>query len=321
MTKTEIQWTDVVWNVVRGCSRKSTGCENCYAERQAHRFAGPGMPYEGLVKIRDGGPAWTGEVRFVHDKLVEPLRWRKPRRVFVNSMSDLFHEKVAFEDIAATFAVMAACRQHTFQILTKRPERAAEFHTWLTNGAGSRGRVWQSLFVHLRGTGAVPESRIDGRMVSPCPWPLPNVWLGTSAEDQATWDARVPQLLRVPAGLHWVSMEPLLEHVDPMLDRQTKDGSHVEWVVVGGESGPKSRPCQGTWIRNVVNQAYAARIPCFVKQLGAHYIDPENGIAGVQTKLPDPSVVRVRVLGHRSGGEPSEWPERMRVREYPEEKA
>ena len=212
MAETSIEWAGKVWNPLRGCSRKSSGCEKCYAERVAHRFSGPGQPYEGLTRLTKKGPVWTGEVRTVPENLSEPLRWRKPAKIFVNSMSDLFHEDVPFEFIAAVFGVMAAAREHTFQVLTKRPERMPLFFEWLT-GEGALGYTWQTLYGYARAAG-VPKKLLRGRMGSPWPWPLPNVWLGTSCEDQATADARIPELLRCPAAVRWVSAEPLLGPID-----------------------------------------------------------------------------------------------------------
>lgn len=168
----KIEWTDVVWNPVRGCTRVSEGCRNCYAERQASRFSGPGQPYEGLA--RRSPARWTGEVRFVDEVLRRPLSWRKPRRVFVNSMSDLFHDKVTDAQIRSVFEVMAAAPQHAFQVLTKRPQRMV---SWLHG--------------------------LDGTISS-------NVWLGVSVEDQQTADERVPLLKRAPCAVRWVSAEPLL---------------------------------------------------------------------------------------------------------------
>lgn len=131
MAKTDIQWATHVWNCVRGCSRVSAGCGDatgggCYAERQAHRFSGTGLPYEGLTRLTKDGPRWIGEVRFIPEKLADPLHWRKPARIFVNSMSDLFHDGISVTQIAQIFAVMAACPQHTFMVLTKRPKRMHE---------------------------------------------------------------------------------------------------------------------------------------------------------------------------------------------------
>ena len=134
-TATSIEWTDETWNPIRGCSIVSKGCTNCYAMKQAHRFSGRGGPYEGLTTLTNGGPVWTGKVRLVPELLEAPLHWRKPRRVFVNSMSDLFHESVPDEFIDQVFAVMALASQHTFQILTKRPER---MRAWCAEASAAR---------------------------------------------------------------------------------------------------------------------------------------------------------------------------------------
>lgn len=197
-TTTEISWTDRTWNPIRGCSRVSEGCRFCYAEGVAYRFSGPGQPYEGLARKVNGRAAWTGKVRLVESALTEPLSWRKPARIFVNSMSDLFHEHVSDEFIAAVFGVMAAAPQHTFQVLTKRAERMRE--------------VVSALSVEL-----VRECtlKLTGRMIRG-DWmlPLPNVWLGVSCEDQQRADERIPLLLQTPAVVRFVSCEPLLGPID-----------------------------------------------------------------------------------------------------------
>lgn len=174
--KSAIEWTEATWNPTVGCSRISSGCQNCYAEVTAHRGLAP--QHRGLTKMVNGHPTWTGEIRFVESALHHPLRWRRPRRVFVNSMSDLFHDGVEDTWIEQIFQVMARAPQHTFQILTKRPERMLE---WVT-----RAR----------------------------PVPLPNVWLGVSVEDQETGGRRIPRLLQTPAAVQWVSYEPALGPVD-----------------------------------------------------------------------------------------------------------
>ncbi len=171
--KNGIVWTDETWNPLRGCSRVSEGCRNCYAESVARRFDGPGLPYEGLIA---SGGQWNGQIKLVPEKLDEPLRWQRPRRIFVNSMSDLFHPNVPNEYIDRVFAVMALASQHTFQVLTKRPERMLEY-------------------LNRRTT-------------------MPNVWLGVSIENQVTADERIPLLLQTPAAVRWVSAEPLLRPVD-----------------------------------------------------------------------------------------------------------
>ena len=252
MTTTKIEWTDRVWNPVRGCSKVSSGCENCYAERMAQRFGGPGQPYDGLTKDHH----WTGEARFVPNMLKAPLHWRKPCRVFVNSMSDLFHEDITDEQIAAIFGAMAACPQHTFQILTKRPKRMAEWFEWIDADR-----------LHKRVSTLDRCNR----------WPLPNVHLGVSAESQQAADERIPLLLQCPAAIRWVSCEPLIGAV--RLDRLTDDElgaswdslraeSRLDWVVCGGESGPNARPMHPDWARSLRDQCREAGVPFWFKQWG-----------------------------------------------------
>ncbi|MCP4515067.1 MAG: phage Gp37/Gp68 family protein [Delftia sp.] len=224
--QTAIEWTDATWNPIRGCSRASEGCRNCYAARMATRLSGPGRPYEGLA----AGGQWTGKVRVVESELDRPLRWRKPRHVFVCSMSDLFHEKVPDQAVMRVWNVMAESTAHTFQVLTKRPRRM-RLHS-------------------LRRWGLGPQV-------------LPSVWLGASAENQETLDERVPHLLRTPAAVRWLSCEPLLGPLDlrPWLDR-------LGWIVVGGESGPGARPMRPEWVRDIRDQCIAAGVPFFFKQWG-----------------------------------------------------
>jgi protein gp37 len=282
---TSIQWTDETWNPVVGCARVSPGCENCYAERVAHR--GLTERHRGLTVVGKHGPRWIGEARFVPEALGKPLHWRKPRRVFVNSMSDLFHDDITFEQIAAVFGVMAATPHLTYQVLTKRPARMVEFFRW---------------------------------MVRP---PLPNVWLGVSVEDQRRADERIPLLLECPAAVRFLSVEPLLGPV--YLDYAAFNGCDsfgsmpwIGWVIVGGESGPGARVCDLDWIREVVKQCRVAGVPCFVKQLGSAASDPKNGIAGAALKVPADFLDRVsKRLRDRKGGDMDEWPENLRVQEFP----
>jgi len=211
-----IEWTDATWNPLRGCSRVSDGCRNCYAEKVAARFSGPGMPYEGL--LHPTTKAWNGSVRLVPEKLVEPLTWKQPRRIFVNSMSDLFHEAVPDAWIDRIFAVMALTPQHTYQILTKRPSRMQSYlesFSWELVVASCRGSDGVSLI--KRHTMQALEHHFGQRPASPVTsykrrdrWPLPNVWLGVSVENQATAEERIPLLLQCPAAVRWLSCEPLL---------------------------------------------------------------------------------------------------------------
>ncbi len=311
-TSTGIAWTDATWNPVRGCTRVSEGCRNCYAEKIAARFSGHGQPYAGLATRSPH--RWTGKVALVPEKLDEPLRWRKPRRVFVNSMSDLFHEGLSFEDIDQVFAVMALCGSHTFQVLTKRLERMREYLLSRSHSAA----YWNA---------AVPSGwSLEFQGVILARFPLPNVWLGVSVEDQQTADARIPILLDTPAAVRFVSYEPALGPVDfrrwlggsldPTLppaviaDRWGKLG--LAWVIVGGESGPKARPCDIAWARGVRDQCRAAGVAFFMKQCGARPVFSEEASA-LGRALRDGGYK----LRSRSGDDPSEWPEDLRVREFP----
>jgi protein gp37 len=329
---TTIQWTDETWNPVTGCTKVSQGCKNCYAER---------------VFPRVYGKRRFTDVQMHPDRLDHPLRWGKPRRVFVNSMSDLFHESVPFEFIDEVFAVMAMAPQHVFQILTKRPERMrawtqrTDWDAWITKAMlGRRCGV---------GRFAI---RVDRPYVS-------NVWLGVSVEDQETADERIPLLLQTPAAVRFVSYEPALGPVDfrvpfdganvRALYRAAPGIPRIDWVIVGGESGPKARPFDAAWARSTIAQCKAAGAPCFVKQLGANIIDrndagfaaeeevwaegPDAGRPTNPSAWPSPygdiehdingfreeyqgAPVRVH-LRDRKGGDPSEWPEDLRVREWP----
>jgi protein gp37 len=285
--KTSIEWTDYNWNFLRGCSRVSEGCRNCYAEGVAARFSGAGMPYEGLAKFVDHKPRWTGEISFHEDILLQPLRWKKPRKVFVNSMSDLFHEKVTDEMLDRAFRVMFEAKQHTFQILTKRPERMLKY-------VSDRWRYWK---------GKVWE-------------PAPNIWLGVSVEDQKTADERIPLLLDTPAAVRWISAEPLLGPLDLIHYLHTRylhggpyhETERLDWIVAGGESGTNARECDMRWIWRIVRQAKAADVPVFVKQLGALPYDSFYRSGETDQRL---------YLKNKKGGDIEEFPLDLRVREYP----
>lgn len=330
-TSSNIEWTDATWNPVVGCTRVSSGCDNCYAVAMTHRLesmANTGdlatdrkANYRGLTVLNPRGERhFNGVVRCVDEALTLPFRWRKPRRIFVNSMSDLFHRDVPFEFVAAVFGVAAACRRHTFQILTKRSERAAEFFAWI---ADKRGRIAASIDApsaaccdalhHHAGSLYNSDWFPDSDH-----WPLPNVWLGTSCEDQAAADERIPHLLRCPAAVRFLSCEPLLGEIDldaagatPCDDVACPDdvaplhpSPGVDWVIVGGESGPGARPCSINWINSIETQCFAANVPLFVKQLGSRPIydctpSGENELVGLRDK---------------KGGDPDEWPAHLRSR-------
>jgi protein gp37 len=459
---TTIQWTDETWNPVTGCSKVSAGCKNCYAEKVAERF-------------------WKDrkftDVRCHPERLDQPLHWKTPRRIFVNSMSDLFHEDVPADFIDRIFAVMALSQQHTYQVLTKRPERMGAYvrdpqtpfrvakaidalevaramvdtmpetrpapgfpgyfvsnEGVVFSGTGSavcvqcggdisnkaRSRFCSSkcrsleywrrkngkqcerentdkllpmspdigdqghLRVMLRKDGA-PVRVLVHRLVltafvrepigeeqachrsgdpsnnhianlrwgtqsdnwddrrrhghghshgerqtvpTPIDWPLANCWKGTSVENQATADARIPILLQTPAAVRFLSVEPLLESIDLatwFFSAMTDAGKcAIDWVIVGGESGGHdARPCNIEWVRDIVRQCRAAGVSVFVKQIGSH---PHAIISGRDTcgahfgsafKCHRGDWMRSLNLRDRKGGDPAEWPEDLRVREYP----
>lgn len=245
MGKTKIEWAEEVWNPTRGCSRVSAGCTRCYAEEIAARFSGEGQPYEGLAERVGGEARWTGEVRLIPEKLEEPFSWVKSRRVFVDSMSDLFHHSVDWRYIARVFSTMIRSPRHRYLVLTKRPERMQEGMMYDIQRAIHAGCLLSSPFY--------------------CgdAWPPPNVWLGVSCEDQATADDRIPILLQTPAAIRFVSLEPLLGRID-LTKARILGEAPLDWVIVGGESGPRFRSCDPIWIEDISNQCYG--VPCFVKQ-------------------------------------------------------
>jgi protein gp37 len=255
----KIEWTDTTWSPTVGCTKVSDGCTNCYAEKITEWFHGKGS---------------FAEVKLHEDRLDAPLRWRKPRRVFVNSMSDLFHQDVPDEFIARVFAVMAMSPQHDYQILTKRHGRMRSLLANAERGAPS----WLDL---VRGW-VVGNSYGAPRSFS---WPLPNVWLGVSVEDQKRADLRIPALLDTPAAVRFLSCEPLLGPVDLQhaLNADPHSWRHVsalDWVIIGGESGPGARPMELDWARSLVEQCQRANVPVFVKQDSG----PKPGMQG---RLPD----------------------------------
>lgn len=260
MGDSSIEWTEKTWNPVRGCVKVSPGCKHCYAETFAERWRGiAGHPYEQGF-----------DPRLVPGKLGEPLSWRKPCTVFVNSMSDLFGDFVPDDYIAAVFGVMAACPRHTFQVLTKRAERLPRWFDWVaeegeelkaTVGCNppARSSAEASACVFYAGEevlGARPS--IDAYNASP--WPLPNVHLGVSVEDRKYGLPRIDHLRTVPAALRFLSIEPLLEDLGEI------DLAGIGWVIVGGESGNGARPMNEDWVRSIRNQCQTQGVPFFYKQ-------------------------------------------------------
>lgn len=301
---TGIELTDETWNPVRGCSRVSEGCRHCYAEQQAARIVrmGASSSYNRLVALtKSGEPRWTGVVELDPVTLAKPLRWRKPRRIFVNSMSDLFHESLSQEQIAAVFGVMAACPQHTFQVLTKRARRMRDWFTWLEERVEAAAEELagrdcvtsihdarlECILEYLDETAtAAVAGHFDachlGLTTNPArQWPLPNVQLVVSVENQDAANERIPLLLQTPAAVRGVSAEPLLGalYLTPYLagiatrgtiatDGTLHDHPHppLDWVIAGCESGHGARPCDVEWLRALRDQCQAAEVPFFLKQ-------------------------------------------------------
>lgn len=328
--KTAIEWTDATWNPVRGCSRISPGCGGsnhqggCYAEKIAARFSDPGMPFHGFAERSAHGGRWTGKMALVDQQLDQPLRWKKPRRIFVNSMSDLFHKDLPDEAIDKIFAIMALASHHTFQVLTKRADRLREYSTGRWR---QRVRPWLDKLK--------PSSLWNGNIIDA--WhhlnagPLPNVWLGVSVEDP-DYKHRIDQLRRTPAAVRFVSAEPLLEDLGEL------DLAGIHQVIVGGESGPRSRAFWVPNARSILRQCRRQKVACFIKQMGAKVTDRndigfegcderewpltdlfgqlEHDIDGYSSDYQG-APVRIR-LKDRKGGDMAEWPEELRVREFPQ---
>lgn len=312
-----IQWTDATWNWVTGCTKVSPGCAHCYIDktppfRMAHRtFDSRGTT--GLMLYRD--------------RLEMPIRWKRPRKIFM-SLMDPFHEEIPRSLLVDAFAVMAAAHWHTYQVLTKRAELMFETlndPVFVRDVSASVERLAK----------AYPSSGLKDSLSG---WPIPNLWLGVSVENQR-WLSRVTWLLSTPAALRFLSVEPLLSHIDLALgcieagDKQGVGGflhlpgctlcdytcggveilGPLDWVIVGGESGPGARFCDVRWVRSIVEQCKTAGVRCFVKQLGSRPLMT----SGTMGALLDVSRFRT-FFKHRKGGDPTEWPLDLRVREFPE---
>ena len=338
-----IEWTDATWNPSTGCTKISPGCAHCYIETT------PPFRMEGRKFVKGQIP-----LRLHRDRLDKPLHWRKPKRVFVNSLSDLFHEDVPDEFIDRVFAVMALCPQHTFQVLTKRAERMHQQVTRLSKSI-------KPLEAAAREMGHT----FNFQGFSLLPWPIRNVWLGVSAERQQEADERIPWLLKTPAAVRFVSAEPLLGPIDfrkiavpgtppdawlrPVHECREIDALEgmsfhplghgalgfncpkLNWVIVGGESGHGARACDVRWVQGIVDQCKRTRVACFVKQLGARIV--------IEDASGDKSHPAYNSLGWRNdatrvayhaghlhtkdkkGGDPSEWPTDLRVRQWPQRTA
>ncbi len=260
--KTGISWTEATWNCVTGCEKVSSGCKFCYSERDWPRF-------QHLAAYK--GRAFT-DVKCHIERLDKPLRWQRPRRIFVNSVSDLFHKDVSFEFIAAVFGVMAAAKQHTFQILTKRPERMLEWFHWFddrTAEVSNKFPYEDSFWCRDQVlTTAAASFGVELPKIQP-QYPLPNVWLGVSTENQEAADKRIPILMKCPAALRFLSCEPLIGPVKLAHLDVRKGAPHwsIDWVICGGESGANARPMELEWARSLRDECQTAGIKFHMKQL------------------------------------------------------
>lgn len=294
MSNSKIEWTERCWHPWIGCTRVSPGCKNCYAGREEDtRFRRLGRCLHddeygvnpGVLRFREQPYFFRGPVYREDQVLQRPLHWRKPRMIFVGSRTDIFHEDIPFEQIDRLFAVMGLCPQHTFQILTKRPRRMFEYFR-ITTGDDERMACREA---SIAATRILAELGRDQGQYLFADWPLPNVWLGVTAEDQERADERVPFLLKCPAAVRFVSHEPALGPVDlvglglkcPRVGEACgTDLPHpgctsgnclgnlsIDWLITGAESGKDRRPMDLDWARDVRDQCKAAGVPLFVKQL------------------------------------------------------
>lgn len=298
MSQTKIEWADTVWNPVTGCTKVSEGCRNCYAERMSKRLAGRcGYPADDPFKVT-----------LHHERLYEPWKWKKPKRIFVNSMSDLFHPDIPFEFIRRLFAIMRRFNQNIFMILTKRPERMRKFINWYKNDwLKVNEDEWKRNYGHI--------------------------WIGVSVENQAVADERIPLLLQTPAAVRFISAEPLLGAIDltslwgvcpecgsweiyePRGDMRYCDdcGADVpipkigiDWVITGGETGPGARPMHPDWVRSLRDQCQAAGVPFFFKSWGEFAPDDEGESDNLPWVSEETDRSRDRVIDMR-GDDRTNW--------------
>lgn len=341
--KTGIAWTDASWNPLRArlpgeegratgyaCVKVSPGCANCYAEElnETQRWGrGTGLPYT--------LPA-LGQVAHVLDEetLTQPLRWRRGRRIFLSSMTDVFGEWVTDIQLEMIFDVMEQTPQHTYQVLTKRPERMREF----LRHRKQREIDYAEAFKHTPTVAMQnsPAAKAARRRADAAGWPT--IWVGVSVEDQARADERIPILLDTPAAVRFLSVEPLLEAVDIGVPTWGRPGFApgaravplgLDWVIVGGESGPRARPFDLAWARSLRDQCAAAGVAFFMKQLGSQPFDFAS--CSACRGLPNDQTTGHLAYGcgrygcaaqplklkHPHGSKPDEWPEGLRVQEFP----
>lgn len=244
----KIEWTDKTWNPIIGCSKISEGCINCYAEKMAKRLSGIDATKHYLSTLVNNPEderygKWNGTTHIVRSALSKPLTWKKSNKIFVCSMGDLFHESIPFDTIVEVFHIIKKCPQHTFQILTKRPERMLNFFNYF-----AANPYWEN---------------------------LPNVWLGVTVENQKQAKIRIPLLSKLPASIKYISVEPMLENIDLSTNNNIEI---LDWVICGGETGAKARNIEKEWVNNLLYQCVSSNIPFFFKSWGASILLDNNQI-------------------------------------------
>ncbi|HXH12330.1 MAG TPA: phage Gp37/Gp68 family protein [Alphaproteobacteria bacterium] len=278
--QTTISWAEATWNPLVGCSLLSPGCSHCYAMAWAHRLEQQGVRgYQGTTRMINGQPVWTGQVNLVEEALTQPMRWTKPRLIFVNSMSDLFHEAVPDEWIDRIFAIMLLCPHHIFQVLTKRPER---MYTYLASGPRLAWSYWVGHYVKHQWP--MSAERVgwafdrQAEVMAGQNFPLAHLWLGVSVEDQRRASERIPWLVRTPAAVRFLSCEPLLGPLTiwPRGVLGQDSPLPLHWVIIGAESGPHRRPMEIAWLAAIVQECREAGIKVYVKQ-GSHFRPGQQG--------------------------------------------
>lgn len=313
------------WNPTYGCAVCSPGCKNCYAMRMAGRFSFPGAPYEGLVTIGKNKKAvWNGKGFLQPEALQQPLRWREPRGIFVDSMSDLFFEPITNEEIAACFGVMAAARQHRYLALTKRADRMWDWFMWAAQKKLPLITIPYSprLVCHVEADKIInpdPDHKVRelGTVAEPRMWPLPHVWVGVSVDTRKHGLPRIEKLRGIPAAVRVLSIEPLLEDLGEL------DLTGIHWVIIGCESGDGARVCNPQWVRNIIRQCRQQGVPIWLKQLEhtpgkfiSHNARGEKCSAtlevgadtGSKTKQRGPAGGQIVELPYLDGVQYAEWP-------------
>lgn len=294
----KIEWTDKTWNPIIGCSKISEGCQDCYAEKMAARIINMTLEKQNethlnYCEILNDNLKWNGQTVFCQNMIEKPLYWKIPRKIFVCSMGDLFHEKVSFEWIDKIMAIIAMNPHHIFQILTKRPGIALKYFKSRNN---DKSDIWDYMkdycydFIHLWDNNNLPENWMwiktidengfkDSELLWEGEWPLKNLWMGATIENEKE-KHRILDLLKIPAKIHFISCEPLLSNIDlyPWLEQyiSPSESGHndwlkgLDWVIAGCESGPNARPTHPDWVRSIQYQCQMANIPFFFKQWGTN---------------------------------------------------